>query len=73
MALVILPTAPLVIMSVLFEAKYLANTAASEASGVEEITKVATEAVTNIRTVASLSMNYNDPGIIHVFFISIIV
>lgn len=55
MALVILPTAPLVIISVLFEAKYMAKTGAVESAGVEEITKVATEAISNIRTVASLS------------------
>lgn len=54
MALVILPTAPLVVMSVLFEAKYMAKTAAIEATGMEEVTKVATEAISNIRTVASL-------------------
>lgn len=55
MALVILPTAPLVVMSVLFEAKYMAKTASIEAAGMEEVTKVATEAISNIRTVASLS------------------
>ncbi|XP_037037810.1 multidrug resistance protein homolog 65-like isoform X2 [Bradysia coprophila] len=54
MALVILPTAPLVIFSVLFEGKYMANTAEVERRGIEEIAKLATEAISNIRTVASL-------------------
>lgn len=54
MALVILPTAPLVVMSVLFEAKYMEKTANIESSGLEEVTKLATEAIGNIRTVASL-------------------
>lgn len=54
MALVILPTAPLVVLSVLFEAKHMANTAAMESAGIEEVTKIATEAISNVRTVASL-------------------
>lgn len=33
----------------------MANTAALELSGIEEVTKLATEAISNIRTVASLS------------------
>lgn len=33
----------------------MANTAAMETAGIEEVTKVATEAISNIRTVASLS------------------
>ena len=55
MALVILPTAPLVLASVLFEAKHMASTANTEKAAIEELTKVATEAISNIRTVASLS------------------
>lgn len=55
MALVILPTAPLVVCSVLFEGRYMANTAHVEKAGIEEVTKIATEAISNIRTVASLS------------------
>lgn len=39
----------------------MANTAAMEASGIEEVTKLATEAISNIRTVASLSkLNYHN-------------
>lgn len=34
--------------------RYMANTAAMETAGIEEVTKVATEAISNIRTVASL-------------------
>ena len=55
LALIILPTAPIVIASVLYEAKHMASAATTEKEGLEEITKLATEAISNIRTVASLS------------------
>ncbi|KAG4076722.1 hypothetical protein HA402_002009 [Bradysia odoriphaga] len=54
MALVILPTAPLVIFSVFLEERYMADTAEVERKGIEDIAKLATEAILNIRTVASL-------------------
>ena len=55
MALVTLPTAPIVLAVVLFEAKHMASTASTEKAAIEDLTKLATEAIANIRTVASLS------------------
>lgn len=46
----------------------MANTAATEKAGIEAITKIATEAISNIRTVASLSTIKKCPFIHLTFF-----
>lgn len=45
---------PVVLAAVFFETRYVASSALAEKQAMEKATKIATEAITNIRTVASL-------------------
>lgn len=56
LSLVCLAAVPLSLLTVLIEAKHMSKTAIVEKESTEMGTKIATEAITNIRTVASLSM-----------------
>lgn len=56
LSFVCLATVPLSLLTVLIEAKHMSKTAIVEKESIETGTKIATEAVSNIRTVASLSM-----------------
>ncbi|XP_055687209.1 multidrug resistance protein homolog 65 [Lutzomyia longipalpis] len=54
LALVCMCFVPLVLGSVIFEAKFMTTSFMAEKKAIEEATKIATEALLNIRTVASL-------------------
>lgn len=55
LSFVCLAAVPLTFITVLIEAKHMSKTAIVEKESTETGTKIATEAITNIRTVASLS------------------
>ena len=57
LSLVCLATVPLSLLTVFLEAKHTSKSAIVEKESTEVGTKIATEAITNIRTVASLSKN----------------
>lgn len=52
-----LASVPILLIAVFFEARYLAKSTISEKEAMAAATKIASESITNIRTVASLSMN----------------
>ncbi|XP_055915259.1 multidrug resistance protein homolog 65-like [Eupeodes corollae] len=54
MALACLCTAPFMVGSVVYEARYMASSAVHEKRTLEETSRIATEAIANIRTVAGL-------------------
>ncbi|GAB0096239.1 Multidrug resistance protein homolog 65 [Sergentomyia squamirostris] len=62
LALVCMCFVPLVLGSVIFEAKFMTTSFMAEKKAIEEATKIATEALLNIRTVASLRQESNMVG-----------
>lgn len=50
-SIVVIPT---ILVGVIFEGKSMAQSAVAEKMALEDATKIATEAISNIRTVASL-------------------
>lgn len=54
MTLVALVTIPVVLLGIVMEARFVEKNNEKEKSAIEEATKMAVEAITNIRTIASL-------------------
>ena len=50
------PAAPLLLITTIYETKYTEKAAETERKGVEQIVSLSTEAIANIRTVASLGL-----------------